>query len=492
MVYFVDGVYGSDKADGTSRQTAWRSLEAVNSRTFKGGDKILFKAGCTFEGNLYPRREDDGGLIVFGRYGVGDKPEISAESDAVCRLTNFGNVEVRDLALTAPKGFCGIYVEQQNPGPLHHIYIHDCYIHDINEERANYQHESGGIVCVAKLSEPVGWFDDLLIEDNKIINVARSGIWTMCSGRLKKDADGVATCKDDSEWQAAEREVIRGNYLDYVGGDGIVILGAKSPLIEWNTLYHPMHKPQPHCSNAGIWPQSTTDCVMQYNEVGYMDHPEFCADGQGFDVDAACSNTLVQYNYSHDNGGGFILLCEYAKSNSNSEFSGTVVRNNLSVNDGNIQGEILAFVGPVRGALIENNTFYSAGKVERLMLVWTADGKDQVADVTYRNNLFISNGKGNKYHLDNAENIAFENNVYWGAYRDTRDDEIDPKVFDPRLVLVGEDHDGRLNAANYVPLEDSPVLTEGAPQKAPSPVDFFGNPTDGKAYVGAFVGGPRE
>jgi hypothetical protein len=47
-------------------------------------------------------------------------------------------------------------------------------------------------------------------------------------------------------------------------------------------------------------------------------------------------------------------------------------------------------------------------------------------------------------------------------------------------------------AANYVPLEDSPVLTEGAPQQAPSAVDFFGNPTDGKAYVGAFVGGPRE
>ena len=77
MTYFVDSIYGSDKADGTTRQTAWRTLDAVNARTFKGGDEILFKAGCTFNGNLIPKRADTDGVIVFGRYGVGDQTNAS-------------------------------------------------------------------------------------------------------------------------------------------------------------------------------------------------------------------------------------------------------------------------------------------------------------------------------------------------------------------------------------------------------------------------------
>jgi hypothetical protein len=66
-------------------------------------------------------------------------------------------------------------------------------------------------------------------------------------------------------------------------------------------------------------------------------------------------------------------------------------------------------------------------------------------------------------------------------------------MFDPRLQKDGESGVGRLAAANYVPLPDSPALTSGkANNQFPSAVDFFGNPVDGKTYVGAFVAGPRE
>ena len=493
MTYYVDSVYGSDKADGLSRQTAWRSIAAVNAHTFKGGDMVLFKAGCTFNGNLFPKREDAEGLIVFGRYGVGDKPEIVGEDgDGVLCLLDFPWVEVRDLSITGENAARGIYVKLDKAGACKHTYIHDCRIHDINLHRASFSHTVGGIICMGKRDGDKGWFDGLHLEDNEILNVCRSGIFTACDGRLLSLEDGSVTHKEDADWLPALDEVIRGNYIDRTGGDGIVILGAKSPIMEWNTVYRLMTDPVPPCANAGIWPQSTTDCLVQYNEVGYANKPQGCADAQGYDVDAACSDTVIQYNYSHDNGGGFILLCEVGHSNDDGFFRGSIVRNNLSVNDGGVKGELVGIVGPVVGATLENNTFYYTGNVDRITEVWTADGTDQAKDVVYRNNLIIANGKGNLENVCNGEGFVFDNNAYCGTYTDVPAGAVDTKTFDPRLVKDGESGDGLLAAANYVPLPDSEALTAGKAPQFPSAIDFFGNPVEDKKYVGAFVAGPRQ
>ena len=49
-------------------------------------------------------------------------------------------------------------------------------------------------------------------------------------------------------------------------------------------------------------------------------------DGQAFDSDGFCRNTVFQYNYSHDNDGGFMLIC-------GRENVGTTIRYNISQND---------------------------------------------------------------------------------------------------------------------------------------------------------------
>ena len=45
MIYYVDSRRGSDGNDGLSRQTAWRTTQAVNDRCLCGGDEVLFRAG---------------------------------------------------------------------------------------------------------------------------------------------------------------------------------------------------------------------------------------------------------------------------------------------------------------------------------------------------------------------------------------------------------------------------------------------------------------
>ena len=492
MVYYVDSVYGSDKADGLSRQTAFRSVERANQVLLAAGDALLFKAGCTFVGTLKPQRADKEGVVTIGRYGVGDKPVIVGTGEVAVELTDVCGIDLVDLAITNPDGAYGVRILNEAGGEMQHLHVVNCHIYNVYGDHDRFWINTGGIVMTSGRENP-GWFRDLLIQDNEILNVCRSGIFTVCDGRLGETRpDGTVAHKENGDWYPAVGEVIRGNYIDRTGGDGIVILGAKSPLMEWNTVYRLMTDPVPPCANAGIWPQSTTDCLMQYNEVGYANKPQGCADAQGYDVDAACSDTVIQYNYSHDNGGGFLLLCEVGHSNDDAFFRGTVVRNNLSVNDGGVKGELVGIVGPVRGATLENNTFYYTGNVDRITEVWTADGTDQAKDVVYRNNLIISNGKGNLENVCNGEGFVFDNNAYCGTYTDVPAGAVDTKTFDPRLVKSGESGEGRLAAANYVPLADSPALTAGKKPQFPSAVDFFGNPVDNKQYVGAFVSGPKE
>ena len=72
MIYYLDSQYGNDKNDGLSRQTAFRTLDKVNSLTLTGGDKLLIKAGTVYEGSLSPKRERGNGIIYINRYGVGE------------------------------------------------------------------------------------------------------------------------------------------------------------------------------------------------------------------------------------------------------------------------------------------------------------------------------------------------------------------------------------------------------------------------------------
>lgn len=75
---------------------------------------------------------------------------------------------------------------------------------------------------------------------------------------------------------------------------------------------------------AGMWAMSNDNGLFQYNEVygiiyGYND-------AEAYDIDLASNYVLYQYNYSHHNTGGFILLM--------SDQRNSTVRYNISANDG--------------------------------------------------------------------------------------------------------------------------------------------------------------
>jgi hypothetical protein len=72
--YYVDDAAGDDARDGLTPQSAWRSLDCVNRASLRPGDRVLFRRGGVWRGQLVPHSGDAAGAITYGAYGEGPKP----------------------------------------------------------------------------------------------------------------------------------------------------------------------------------------------------------------------------------------------------------------------------------------------------------------------------------------------------------------------------------------------------------------------------------
>ncbi len=72
--FYVDSEKGSDAADGTGEAAAWQTLDKVNTAALIPGDRVLFKRGGLWRGQLLPQSGSNGKPVVYGAYGAGPKP----------------------------------------------------------------------------------------------------------------------------------------------------------------------------------------------------------------------------------------------------------------------------------------------------------------------------------------------------------------------------------------------------------------------------------
>ena len=199
---------------------------------------------------------------------------------------------------------------------------------------------------------------------------------------------------------------IADNYVQNSGNDAIVAMYAYRPVIERNisdTAGVDLDDGyagywQSFC--ATIWPWKTKDAVFQYNEA-FDTVGEGNGDGQAWDIDWS-DGTVYQYNYSHNNGGGSMLICL------NEAYNGTF-RYNLSHND---LGCLITFQGNPE-AKIYNNVFYVDG--DRATRVHhNASGKRSGSGVI-SNNIFYNASTANPNdEWEPNGNKKFSNNLYYG------------------------------------------------------------------------------
>jgi len=72
--FYVDVEHGDDSQNGLKPEAAWRSLAKVSGAKFVAGDKVLFRRGQTWRGQLVSFSGNTNGVITYGAYGKGPKP----------------------------------------------------------------------------------------------------------------------------------------------------------------------------------------------------------------------------------------------------------------------------------------------------------------------------------------------------------------------------------------------------------------------------------
>jgi hypothetical protein len=302
-----------------------------------------------------------------------------------------------------------------------HIVIKNCYVHDVQSEHTNnggsinytsnyfgsfagkYRYKVvGGIIVEGVPRTPDGksadgryfGYDGCVIENNIVRRVGLEGLRTKSQDNDSTTANPFVNVS------------IRGNYLEDIAGDGIVLSDVQNNgVVESNVLVRCAAAPNLGSANyAGVWAWYVREnCVFQYNECygtlyGYQD-------GEAWDVDMGCDKVLYQYNYSHHNAGGCIL---FMSSGTNSVF-----RYNISANDAG-GTRYLAAVIPGTDTSTPSYTNFQNGQT--LFHYGTDANSGTALPLIYNNTFYVGDGLscgvfGSNTSSGPTKYVRFYNNV---------------------------------------------------------------------------------
>ena len=191
-----------------------------------------------------------------------------------------------------------------------------------------------------------------------------------------------------------------------------------------------------------------------------------------YDVDHSSSGTVFEYNVSHDNEGGFFLLCPYDKPTSN-----FTIRYNLSVNDRTRIIEICD--GQLVGGKIYKNTIQIGDGISPVIVT---ENTNASLDVLFADNIVRKEGAGAAtWQLNNAAFIVSDN-IFQGsidafsAGTNTTTSPAGlaaPALRDPKAYLL---------------LSGSPALDSAIEVSGDAQRDFFSLPTSIYKNLGFYAG----
>ena len=485
----------------------------------KPGDKVLLEAGSVFtNGFLHVKGSgSEEAPIEIDRYGEGDNPRIDANGQGVwyqdygkqldsaghkykdyvssaillydVEYINIRNLEITNNSLKIDVNYnnlqtmnrTGVAVVAQNKGTIDHIYLDGLNIHDVVGNVYDKHMNNGGIYFtvfkpIDESKTGISKYNDVKIENCIVDNVNRWGIAVGYTAYWDKFLASDIPDEIIAKYGSTGVE-IRNNYVKDAGGDAITTMYCDRPIIEYNVSDGAARQINTTDYSetgsgrvaAAIWPWKCKDAVFQYNEVF-----DTCVnqDGQAWDADYG-DGTIYQYNYSHNNGGGAVMICGGQAIN-------TIFRYNISEND-------LAGVLNIPGnpdSEIYNNVFYMKEGVPFIRPGMTGG----VADV--KNNIIYNSGniKEEDWTKGNSR-VTYSNNLYYN-YKNLPTDDTAAVTGDPKFVNGGNgpkeytsitpsDDKNITHDLSYFEgyklQDDSPAINAGVYITNGGDKDFFGN-----------------
>lgn len=482
--YYVDSVSGNDSNNGTASTSPWKTLGKVNATSFAPGDTVFFKAGSTFFGYLAPTTSGNSSASIrFDMYGSGAKPVIDASGvadpiggEGVAAVQIYGKeyLEFTNLEVTnnpvidttlgrVPDNKdsyrLGFLIANDNIGrTLNHIVIKDCVVRDISRN-IPYQskHYTMGGISIFHYGANSTW-NDILIENVSMSNVSVTGIYEIFYNWNSKiwNPNGPNGEPANDYNLRSSSIVVRNVSMTDIQGNGIAIGHTNGALIDHSKVSRFAIIPDEYF--VGIWIHNTDNSMIQYCEASGGEMNGALRDSEGFDFDKRVKNSTLQYSYSHDNAGGFLL------NGLDEESTNNTFRYNISHNDKTVLVKRLN-----ANDKFYNNTLYvGSGITSKLFGIAGSSG-------TFVNNIVIGNGTTKYKDTTTVVGGMHDYNCYYGLTNVLT--EAHSLTVDPLLVLVGAGTGGQgLHSLNgYRLLSTSSCINTGIYLSSNGGKDFFGN-----------------
>jgi hypothetical protein len=450
--YYVS-TSGSNSNSGCSSSAPWATLAQVNATTFTAGNQILFASGGSWTGQLHPLGSgSSGNPIVISSYGSGSAPIIAGGGAAAAvYLVNQQYWTIKNLEITNTTTSAairsGIQLQNDTSGILNGIHITDNNIHDVLGYWTwdKQPSTSSGIGFNLNDSYRTNGWNDVLIQGNTLTKDDAGGIY-------------IGSLAGDGHNHVTTNVVIQNNTLDNMGGNDIVCVFCNGAMVQNNLATNSGAR----YDGAALWIAQSDYVTFQYNEISNQTKRN---DGQAFDLDWETRNSVIQYNYSLNNPGGFLLYCCRASQGAAS----SVVRYNISQNDGASHAVLVLWGVTAEGtAQVYNNTFY----VDKWHNSAITTSGPSTANMYFTNNIIYNQGTGG---YDSSNNETWNNNTFYGNHPSSEPAGANKLTSDPGFVNGLGGQVALSTAASYNLVTGSPAIGTGKVVSSNGGKDFFGN-----------------
>lgn len=340
VTYYVSPS-GNDSHSGTSAQTPWWTIDKVNAKDLNPGDKVLFQAGHDYPGNLLLTAEDAGTPkqpVIIGSYGAG-RARIKAGGNSGVTVLNAGGVKVENLIVmgedyrTNVGSGIKIVNELPNNQKLEYIRVHNVEASGFGRRKPSegFQRPNGcGIFMGGNASDKSkSGYKDVRITHcvtcrNEYYGILTTGYWQNDPNTYANSNVYVGYCKMYDNPGDPE-------YLKKHSGSGIRMGDVDGGMIEYCEAYNNGYNCNSRAGGpVGIWAVEANNVIIQRCE-SHHNRTGGRADGGGFDFDGGTTDSVMQYNYSHDNDAYGYLICSF--KNAPHTYNNNTIRYCISVND---------------------------------------------------------------------------------------------------------------------------------------------------------------
>lgn len=401
---------GNDSNSGTSSNLAWKTTSKVNATTFHPGDKILFQGGSTFTGYMNFDASDKGSptnAVLIGSYGTGRATIYAGYGNALYAYNCSGmiveNLNIKGAGSTTNSS-SGIYfyMDLTNGVKLPYLRLRNLDVSGFGKE---------GISIGSWHSSKCGYTNVLVqsvtSHDNKLTGMSTFGYSSAASTKFSHQDVNVISSKFYNNSGDPKK-------TDNHSGSGLILGDVDRGKIENCLAYNNGWLCNfPSAGPVGLWAYDCNHITIQYNESHHNRTGTGSKDGGGFDLDGGVINSVMQYNYSHENDGAGYLLCQYSGAR---VFSNNVVRYNISQNDGRQHGYGGIYVSG--GSKFGNshcyqNTLFMAPATNSSPCSIGVSGS--MTNITFRNNILVSTGGVYLVKCNPSTGATFQGNDYYSS-----------------------------------------------------------------------------